>query len=88
MINMDGDETVKANKVFDRIAAFHNVKVKHYHCDNSLFDTTVFKKEIARSSKTISFYGVNAHPQNGKAERAIRDSTDGARTFLHHTTHL
>lgn len=62
MINMDGDETVKAKQVFDRIAASHNVKVKHYHCDNSLFDTTVFKKKIARSSKTVSFLRCKCTP--------------------------
>ena len=84
---MDGDEMVKAKQAFVHIAASYDVTVKHYHCDKGLFTTTVFKKEIARSNQTIYFCGVNTHHKNGKAERAFRDSTDGARTFLLYAAH-
>ena len=86
-INMDGDEMVQAKQAFDRIATFHNVLIKHHHCDNSLFDSTIFKKDIACSSSTTFVCGVNAHLINSKAERAIRDSTDGVRTSLLHPVH-
>ena len=35
----------------------------------------------------MSFCGVNAHHQNGKAERRIRDITENARTSLLHAAH-
>jgi hypothetical protein len=35
----------------------------------------------------LSFCGVNAHHQNGKAERRIKDVTEGARTALLHAIH-
>ena len=36
----------------------------------------------------MSFCGVNAHHQNGKAERRIRDITENARTSLLHAAHF
>ena len=87
MIDMNDEETLQAKQAFERVAASHNVTVKHYHCDNGLFDSSIFNKNIARSNQTISFCGVNAHHQNGKAECVIRDCTDGTRTSLLHTSH-
>ena len=40
--------------------------------------------EVANAGQTISFCGVNAHFQNGVAEKRIRDLTDNARTMLIH----
>ena len=87
MIDMNGEETLQTKQAFERVAASHNVTVKHYHCDNGLFDSAIFNNNIVRSNQTISFCGVNAHHQNGKAERVIRDCTDGARTSLLHAAY-
>lgn len=87
MTTLDAEATVEAKQCFERFAMDHGVTVKHYHADNGLFDTKSFKQSIQRAKQTLSFCGVNAHHQNGKAERRIRDVTEGARTALLHAAH-
>ena len=87
MTKMDGDATVEAKLAFERVAMAHGVNIRHYHADNGLFDTKVFKSAIATAKQTLSFCGVNAHHQNGKAENRIKDVTTGARTALLHAAH-
>ena len=65
----------------------HGVRVTHYHADNGLFDTKAFKASVTKAQQTLSFCGVNAHHQNGKAEQRIKDVTEGARTSLLHAAH-
>ena len=84
---MDGQSTVEAKQAFEQIAHSYNVVVKHYHCDNGLFDTKVFKASIQQAHQSITFCGVNTHHQNGKAERRIKDVTTGARKALLHAAH-
>ena len=87
MTEMNSTTTVEAKKAFERLAASHQVTIKHYHGDNGLFDTKLFWESIKSSNQTMSFCGVNAHHQNGKAERRIRDITEHARTSLLHAAH-
>lgn len=87
MTKMDGDATVEAKLAFERVLNSHGVRVQHYHADNGLFDTKVFKGAVTKASQTLSFCGVNAHHQNGKAENRIKDVTQGARTALLHAAH-
>ena len=87
MTDMNGESTVLAKQAFERLSRSYDVNILHYHCDNGLFDTKVFKQSIQESNQTISFCGVNAHHQNGKAERRIRDVTEGARASLLHAAH-
>lgn len=87
MTQMDGASTVEAKHAFERLAQAHGVKVQHYHSDNGLFDTKVFKDSVQASNQTISFCGPNAHHQNGKAENRIKDITTNARTALLHAAH-
>jgi hypothetical protein len=82
MTEMNGVSTVEANLAFKRAASFYGVRIQHYHADKGLFDTKVFKASIQSVSQTLSFCGVNAHHQNGKAENHIKDVTTGARTSL------
>ena len=87
MMEMDADATVKAKQAFEQICSEHNVKIRHYHADNGLFDMHAFKLSIQKSGQNLSFCGVNAHHQNGKAENRIKDITTGARTALLHASH-
>ena len=87
MTEMDAKATIEAKDAFERLAASHAVRIRHYHCDNGLFDTNAFKASIIIARQTISFCGVNAHHQNGKAERRIGDITTGTRTSLLHASH-
>ena len=65
----------------------HGVQVLHYHADNDLFGTQVFKGSIEKANQTLYFCGVNSHHQNGKAENHIKDATEGARTDLLNASH-
>jgi hypothetical protein len=84
---MDGESTVEAKLAFERVASSHGVNVLHYHADNGLFDSKVFKESVAKGNQTLSFCGVNAHHQNGRAEARIKDITTNARTALLHAAH-
>ncbi len=95
--NLKANETIYAKEAFERFCNSHGVKVRHYHADNGRFAETAFMAHVATMGQTISFCGVNAHFQNGKAERRIRTLQDIARTQLLHairkwplaiTTHL
>jgi hypothetical protein len=65
---MNASKTIEAKEAFERWSASHGVKIKHYHADNGHFAENAFMSHVARCGQTISFCGVNAHFQNGKAE--------------------
>jgi hypothetical protein len=77
-------ETVKAKRAFEAHAETFGIKVKHYHADNGRFQDIAFKEDCSSKGQPLSYCGVNAHFQNGRAERKIRDLQDGARTSLLH----
>ena len=62
-------KTVEAKEAFERYAASHGVSVLHYHADNGIFADNLFHKAVADRHQTLSFCGVNAHWQNGIAEK-------------------
>jgi hypothetical protein len=78
------EETLKAKKAFEIHADSFGVNVKHYHADNGRFQDIKFKEDCMAQAQRITYCGVNAHFQNGRAERKIRDLQDGARTSLLH----
>ena len=84
--SLTSDDTVKAKRAFERYCESHGVKVMHYHADNGRFADTLFLQDIAEQRQRISYCGVNAHFQNGVAEKRIRDLQDLARTALLHAT--
>ena len=59
--NMSADTAVDAKLAFERVCQSHGVQVLHYHADNGLFDTQVFKGSVEKANQTLSFCGVNAH---------------------------
>jgi hypothetical protein len=87
MTKLDADSTVEAKLAFERLSASHGVAIKHYHADNGLFDTKTFRAAVLRSQQSLTFCGVNAHHQNGRAESRIKDVTTNARTALLHAAH-
>jgi hypothetical protein len=88
MTNMTSQETVEAKQAFEQFTANHGVAIKHYHADNGRFADNAFKQHCKQYNQTISYCGVNAHFQNGMAQRAIRDITEAARTMLLHAKAL
>ena len=79
-----GDETLLAKKAFEAHAASFGVKVFNYHADNGRFAERLFLEHAAQQGQTVTLCGVNAHFQNGIAEKRIRDLTERARTSLLH----
>jgi hypothetical protein len=77
-------ETLAAKGAFETFAAEHGVRIQHYHCDNGRFHDNAFKKACHDAQQQLTFCGVNAHFQNGIAERSIRDLSESACKQLLH----
>ena len=80
-------ETLMAKQAFEGYCRSKGVRVQHYHADNGRFGDNAYKESVMKSRQTISYCGVNAHFQNGVAERRIRELQEGARTALIHAQH-
>lgn len=61
-------DTLEAKYNFEEFANEQGVKVLHYHADNGIFAANGFRDAVQKSGQSLSFCGVNAHHQNGKAE--------------------
>jgi hypothetical protein len=83
-VNNTAKETMKAKHAFKKYAAKHSVSIKHYHYHNGRFADNLFKQSCESNRQWLTFCGVNAHFQNGIAERAIRDLANSARKQLLH----
>jgi hypothetical protein len=75
-------ETVLAKQCFELYANERGVKIHRYHADNGRFADNGFIEACKSSNQRISYCGVNAHFQNGIAEKRIRDLQDATRTNL------
>jgi hypothetical protein len=58
-----------------------------YHADNRRFVDNAWKDSLLEENQGITYCGVNAHWQNGIAERRIRDLKEQSRTMLIHAEH-
>jgi hypothetical protein len=79
-----GEETLEAKRAFERFAERNGVQVLNYHADNGRFQETLFLADCARRGQGVTLCGVNAHFQNGIAEKRIRDLQEKARTNMLH----
>jgi hypothetical protein len=82
--NHTSSETLNAKCAFECFAAKHGMQIKHYHCNNGCFTDNKFRAACEAQQQKLTFCGVNAHFQNGIAEQAIRDLSEGARKQLLH----
>jgi hypothetical protein len=80
--SITGEETVAAKRAFEAYSMSLGVKILHYHADNGRFADNLFLSAVKEMGQTISFCGVNAHFQNGIAEKRIRDLQESARTQI------
>ena len=68
----NGEETVLAKKTLGTWCRTYSVTFRHYHSDNGRFVEYKFLHAVSESPhQTISYCGVNAHHQNGVAEKRI-----------------
>jgi hypothetical protein len=79
-----GDETLLAKRAFEAYAASFGIVIHNYHADNGRFAERLFLDHAESQGQAVSLCGVNAHFQNGIAEKRIRDLTERARTSLLH----
>ncbi len=84
MTRHTSEETIEAKQAFEHIAEQHGIRILHYHCNNGQFADNAFKSSCSARGQCLIFCGVNAHFQNGIAEKAIRDLRESARKQLLH----
>ena len=65
-------ETLSAKTTFEAYSRKHGVRILHYHADNGIFADNLFTRAVDQAGQNITYCGVNAHWQNGRAERRIR----------------
>ena len=85
-LGFSGSETIRAKQNFEKFALDHNVIVEDYLADNGVFKAKTFIQHLQDHNQRIKFCGVNAHHQNGVAERGIRTVSDIARCLLLHAS--
>jgi menaquinone-dependent protoporphyrinogen IX oxidase len=66
-------QTQLAKTEFERHAMASNIKIKKYHADNGRFIDNAWTQHLRQSNQSMTLCGVNAHHQNGKVERRIRE---------------
>jgi hypothetical protein len=66
-----GAETLLAKRAFEAYAASFGVVVSNYHADNGRFAERLFLDHASLNNQSVSLCRVNAHFQNGIAEKRI-----------------
>ena len=80
----DVEETVYGKRAFEEYMRSIGVQVRSYQADNGVFRANKWQEECQNKRQRLTFTGVNAHHQNGHAERRIRELQDTARSMLLH----
>ena len=76
------NETVQAKIAFEIYSEERGVHICHYHADNGRFADKGLIDNSQLNTQCLSYCGVNAHFQNGIAEKRIRDLQEATRTSL------
>ena len=77
-------ETLEGKEAFERYLEHQGIRVQHYHADNGIFKANDWVLDCKTKGQGLSFAGVNAHHQNGRAEARIRQLQELTRTQLIH----
>jgi hypothetical protein len=78
------DETFKGKIAFEQYAKDRGATIQAYHADNGIFRAHKWVEACKNKGQSLTFAGVNAHHQNGMAERRIMTLQEHARTMLIH----
>ena len=84
MSDITSEETIYSKKCFERHAADFNARVDHYHCDNGRFADNTFIHHCKVMRQGITYYELNAHFYNGRAEKDSRYFQTMARNMILH----
>ena len=75
---------MSAKRAFDLKCRIYGIPILYYHYGNSRFADNAFKNSVRDNGQTVTYYGVNAHFQNGRAENKIIDLREASRKqFIH-----
>ncbi len=83
-LNNKFNKTFTTKLAFKQYMAEHRVKILHNHCNNGRFHDNAFQQACHEARQQLTFYGVNAHIQNGIAEQAIQDLSESTQEQLLH----
>jgi hypothetical protein len=78
------EETLLGKEAFELCARERGVTILACHADNGIFKAHKWAMACRGKGQPLMFAGVNAHHQNGTAERKIRILQELARTMLVH----
>ena len=78
------EETIEAKRAFEQYAENRGVRVQAYRADNGIFKAKKWVEECRQGKQNLTFARVNAHHQNGVAERRIRELQETTRAMLIH----
>lgn len=79
-----GDTLLSKKKFEEFLWLEAGVVVKHYHSDQGVFTSEMFKSACSKLKQTQSFSGTGNKRQNGAAERSVKTLFWMARSFLLH----
>ena len=82
--HLTSEETVQAKHAFEQLADQCRIKILLYHAYNGRFADNTFIQDCKAQGQSLSYCRVNAHFQNGIAERCIRDLQEQTRTSMLH----
>ena len=80
----DVDETLKGKALFEEYSRQRGVTIRAYQADNGIFRAHKWMDDCRNKNQSIMFTGVNAHHQNGVAERRIGLLQEHARAMIIH----
>ena len=80
------EETLEGKKAFEAYCKEQSIQVQAYHADNGIFKAKGWVQDCQVKGQALTFAGVNAHHQNGLAERRIRSLQELTRSMLIHAT--
>ena len=81
------EDTLKGKEAFEELCRKQGFEVKAYHADNGIFKANKWVDDCKNKRQGLTFAGVNAHHQNGIAERRIRSLQELARAMMIHAKH-
>jgi hypothetical protein len=80
------EETIEGKRAFKAIAGRQAIRIENYHADNGIFKANLWVESCKKAGQGMTYAGVNAHHQNGIAERRIRELQELARAMLIHAS--
>ncbi len=85
-LGFSSSETIRAKQSYESHCLDHVIIRDSYLADNGVFKAIAFIKHIRDSAQRLRFCGVNAHHQNGIAERAVNTISDTSRAMMLHAS--